>query len=504
VDIGNLFYDLIKNVLRESNILIYNIMKNIEIIKKLLPLEQYKNLDKSGIYKITNLLNDKVYIGSSANKIIRRFSAHIRLLLNNKHHSVYLQNSFNKNNKNFENYKFEIIELVDPVKCIEREQYYIDLYKSSSPKFGYNRSPTAGNCLGVKHTLENKIKLFERLRTLSDDEIINIIKLFNENFSYKEISEKLKIKKEVVSSIITRTDKYKYVKEKYNLNIEENKLSKILNSENIKKIYELYEIEKKSISDIANILEISKSSITHLIKNENNYKDIKEELGINFNYELGRKSVIKKETLPKERKKIIKDIILEETIREIFKHKYLNNKEDKEIIEFYSLKEKDYNFIIECKYQLRKYNQLYIDLKTIYDLRKKKNLLSEEDIINIFNDYNSGDYLLEELNIKYNYHDTGLIINKNPKIGEYYLNLINKLDLNAEHEKSKNRKLRSEKRIETNIKRSKNWKLINPSGEEIIINNLENYCKDKDLYAGNLVKIKNTEKTYKGWKCYEV
>jgi hypothetical protein len=35
-------------------------MKNIEIIKKLLPLEQHKNLDKSGIYKITNIINNKV------------------------------------------------------------------------------------------------------------------------------------------------------------------------------------------------------------------------------------------------------------------------------------------------------------------------------------------------------------------------------------------------------------------------------------------------------------
>lgn len=479
-------------------------MKNIEIIKKLLPLEQHKNLDKSGIYKITNITNNKVYIGSSTNKIKHRFSSHIRLLLNNKHHAIYLQNSFNKNNQNFENYKFEIIELVEPDNCIEREQYYIDLFNSYDSKYGYNRSPTAGNCLGVKHKLENKIKLFEKIRTLSDKDIVDIITFYNNKISYKEISEKLKIKRNLIISIINNENKYKYVKEEFNLIIQDDLRIKTISKEHIKKIYELYEIEKKSISDIANILELSKSSITHLIKNENNYKDIKDELGINFNYELGRKSVIKKENLPKERKKIIKDIISEETIREIFKHKYFNNKEDKEIIEFYSLKEKDYNFIIECKYQLREYNQLYIELKTIYDLRKKKNLLSEEDIINIFNDYNSGDYLLEELNIKYNYHDTGLIINKNPKIGEYYLNLINKLDLNAEHEKSKNRKLRSKKRIETNIKRSKNWKLINPKGEEIIINNLENYCKDKDLYAGNLVKIKNTEKTYKGWKCYEV
>jgi group I intron endonuclease len=477
-------------------------MKNIEIIKKLLPLEQHKNLDKSGIYKIINLLNNKLYIGSSTNKIQRRFSSHIQLLLNNKHHAVYLQNSFNKNNQNFENYKFEIIELVEPINCIEREQYYIDLYKSYIPKFGYNISPTAGNCLGVKHTLENKIKLFEKLRTLNDDEIINIITLYNNKVSYKEISEKLGIKRSMIISIIK--NKYKYVKEKYNLEINDDLRHKNLSLENIKQIYQLYEIEKKSISDIEKITNITRSIITHLIKNENLYKAQKEELDIKFNYKINRLSKIKKETLPNERKKIIKDIISEETIREIFKHKYINNKEDKEIIDFYFLKEKDYNFIIECKYQLRKYNQVYIELKTTYDLRKRKNSLSEEEIINIFDDYNSGNYLIEELNIKYNYHDTGLILNKNPKIGQYYIDIINKLELNAEHENSKNRKIRSEVMSEKNIKRSKKWRLIDPSGEEIIINNLDNYCKDKDLYSSNLVKIKNTEKTYKGWKCYEL
>ena len=62
---------------------------------------------KSGIYKILNIINNKIYIGSAVN-IDRRWSEHKSLLTNNKHHSKYLQNSFNKYGT--ENFLFEVVE----------------------------------------------------------------------------------------------------------------------------------------------------------------------------------------------------------------------------------------------------------------------------------------------------------------------------------------------------------------------------------------------------------
>jgi len=61
-----------------------------------------------GIYKITNIKNNKIYIGSSKNTEIR-FKEHLYLLENNSHHSTKLQNSYNKT-KNKLVFKFEIIE----------------------------------------------------------------------------------------------------------------------------------------------------------------------------------------------------------------------------------------------------------------------------------------------------------------------------------------------------------------------------------------------------------
>jgi hypothetical protein len=66
------------------------------------------------------------------------------------------------------------------------------------------------------------------------------------------------------------------------------------------------------------------------------------------------------------------------------------------------------------------------------------------------------------------------------------------------------KKLKSESISIRNKERSKKWKLVNPEGESLIIENLSEFCKDKGLYPENLSRIKNSEKKYKGWMCHEV
>ena len=61
----------------------------------------------SGIYKITNITNNKVYIGSSVN-ISNREYKHFWMLDKGIHDNEYLQKSYNKYGKDV--FIFEIVE----------------------------------------------------------------------------------------------------------------------------------------------------------------------------------------------------------------------------------------------------------------------------------------------------------------------------------------------------------------------------------------------------------
>lgn len=87
-----------------------------------------------GIYKIENIKNGKIYVGSSKD-IEKRWKEHIHKLKYGVHHSVKLQRSYDRiEDKSV--FKFEVIEETTEDMLKEREQYYIDLYDSFNT--GYN------------------------------------------------------------------------------------------------------------------------------------------------------------------------------------------------------------------------------------------------------------------------------------------------------------------------------------------------------------------------------
>lgn len=87
-----------------------------------------------GIYKITNTLNGKVYVGQSIN-VQERFYEHKRKLRLNQHFNKYLQNAYNKHGEYFE---YELIEECTVADLDKREQYWIGFYRSDDKKHGYN------------------------------------------------------------------------------------------------------------------------------------------------------------------------------------------------------------------------------------------------------------------------------------------------------------------------------------------------------------------------------
>lgn len=82
--------------------------------------------NKAGIYKIANIINNKIYIGSAYN-LKKRFDVHKSQLKNNKHNNGHLQKSYNKYGS--DNFKFCSLEIIENVEnIISREQNFIDLY----------------------------------------------------------------------------------------------------------------------------------------------------------------------------------------------------------------------------------------------------------------------------------------------------------------------------------------------------------------------------------------
>jgi group I intron endonuclease len=80
---------------------------------------------KSGIYCITNTVNNKVYIGSTKN-FYHRLIMHRADLLRKEHYNSYLQNSFNKHG--YHAFEVSILEFCKSEDLKSREKYYLDLF----------------------------------------------------------------------------------------------------------------------------------------------------------------------------------------------------------------------------------------------------------------------------------------------------------------------------------------------------------------------------------------
>jgi len=168
----------------------------------------------SGIYKIENKINGKLYIGSSKN-IENRFKEHKTMLKNNKHHSSHLQNSWNKYHEN--NFLFDKIENVEKLdNLLSRESFYIEKYKSLDSDFGYNMKPALDEIktispLDINFKLKKLLNYKEDITEWETDRNKNeddYVKIYNEELAYAKI--KYNIKQSEVSFLYFLTPYLKY------------------------------------------------------------------------------------------------------------------------------------------------------------------------------------------------------------------------------------------------------------------------------------------------------
>ena len=123
----------------------------------------------AGIYKITNLINNKVYIGQSQD-IETRWQTHCR-----PSSCSVIANAIRKYGKN--NFSFEILEKCSIDDLDDREEYYMHKYNSIVPN-GYNIEEKVGNNRNIFYNY-------------SKTDFLNIVHdIKNTSYSFLEIANK--------------------------------------------------------------------------------------------------------------------------------------------------------------------------------------------------------------------------------------------------------------------------------------------------------------------------
>lgn len=165
------------------------------------------------VYKITNLLNGKIYIGKSRRKLkcgATRWQIHLRIAKGGKEkygrsYSV-LHAAITKYGK--ENFFYQEIDNTnDEQKALHLEKYWISQLKDSGYTL-YNVTDGGEGTSGRKHTEETKYKIgFSQQGSksynakLDENKVIKIKQLLKENKNRKDIANIFNVSKSTIDMI---------------------------------------------------------------------------------------------------------------------------------------------------------------------------------------------------------------------------------------------------------------------------------------------------------------
>lgn len=237
----------------------------------------------SGIYKITNLLNGKVYIGQSKDIYVRYNQHHKYEYKNESRADFHLYQAFKK--YGLDNFSIEVVELCPQNELNDKEIYWIEYYDSF--KQGYNMTAGGSNLSPSIHSAEVEQKRKQtREKTqalvgenhprakLTNEEVLNIRQRYSmgENIQsiyqdYKNIYENIGTFQQIVLG--------KHYSEVGNIPtaLEKKMANSKFTAEDIIEMRRLYYTENITQAALARQYNISQSSVKDIV-NRVSYKEV--------------------------------------------------------------------------------------------------------------------------------------------------------------------------------------------------------------------------------------
>jgi group I intron endonuclease len=171
---------------------LFSLCKLQKRVYEILNLNPTQGVRKTCRGNSRNLINRKIYIGSSVDLRLRLrnyfsvgYLKRKTSIFNSKIYSSLLKNGYG-------NFRLEILKYCSPDECIKWEQFYVDLLNPE-----YNILRKAGSSLGYKHSVESRANIsafhMGRKRSLEDKANISASLMGNSNGKNQPSSLKIQV-----------------------------------------------------------------------------------------------------------------------------------------------------------------------------------------------------------------------------------------------------------------------------------------------------------------------
>lgn len=154
--------------------------------------------DSSVIYKLTNLVNNKIYIGQTKTSLRKRMISHLsqarKYTKAKKHHLQFAIQKYGS-----DNFQIEILECCNQENLNNREIFWIEYFNTTDPNIGYNCTIGGDGC-----SMKRKVKQSTRSK-ISE---ANLDKWKDNEYKRKQYASRVAAHKRKIKKIVQLTYSY--------------------------------------------------------------------------------------------------------------------------------------------------------------------------------------------------------------------------------------------------------------------------------------------------------